>query len=51
MPGRSLRRARHSVEIVHHAVTELEKKGVKMDDHTKEKPVNDLLTVFSSNHS
>ena len=42
---------RGSVEVVHHAVSELERKGVAMDDATKGKLVNDLLTVFSSNHS
>jgi hypothetical protein len=67
-----------SVEIVHHAVSELErkvfcfvfcfccrkekeklsffksqinKKGVKLDDDTKSKLINDLLTIFSSNNS
>jgi hypothetical protein len=39
------------VEVVHHAVSELERKGVQMDEQTKGKLINDLLTVFSSNHS
>jgi hypothetical protein len=40
-----------SVEIVHHAVTELERKGIQMDEETKGKLINDLLTIFSSNSS
>lgn len=40
-----------SVEIVHHAVSELERKGVHLEDDTKSKLINDLLTIFSSNSS
>ena len=40
-----------SVEIVDHAVKELERKNIKMDAETKNKLINDLLTIFSSNNS
>ena len=37
---------RGSIEVCHHAVQELERKGIPMDDDDKARLTNDLLTVI-----